>query len=168
MLKFPILLLFLFVNLFAFSQNEKVRPVPEVELKDLSGKTVKSNEILNLDGLTIIDFWATWCKPCISALDNIAEVYPKWQKETGVKLLAISIDDARNVSKVGPLAKGRDWPYEVYLDTNSDLRRALNVNNVPHTFLVNKKGEIIWQHNSYSPGDEDELFEILKKEAAKN
>jgi thiol-disulfide isomerase/thioredoxin len=147
--------------------QDKSRKLPEVMIKDMTGKTVKSTEVLNTNGITVIDFWATWCKPCILELDNIAELYPKWQKETGVKIIAVTIDDARNASKVAPFVKGRDWTYDVYLDENSDFKRALNVGNIPHTFLLNKNGEIIWQHNSYAPGDEEELYELIKKEAAK-
>lgn len=156
------------ITTFNIQAQDKARTLPDVEVKDLGGKMVKSSTILNTNGLTIIDFWATWCKPCILELDNISDQYPRWQKETGVKIVAISIDDARNAAKVNPFVKGRDWTYEVYIDENSDFKRALNVGNIPHTFLLNKKGEIIWQHNSYATGDEDELYEMLKKEAAKN
>jgi len=77
-------------------------------------------------------------------------------------LIAISIDDSRNFGKVAPYVNGKGWEYEVYIDPNGDFKRALNVNNVPHTFLIDKDGYIVWQHNSYSEGDEDELYEKLK------
>ena len=69
------------------------------------------------------------------------------------------------MARVQPFVSSRSWEYEVYLDPNGDFKRALNVNNIPHTFLVNGKGEIVWQHNSYTPGDEEELFELVKKVA---
>nr|MBA3900969.1 TlpA family protein disulfide reductase [Bacteroidota bacterium] len=61
---------------------------------------------------------------------------------------------------------GRNWDFEVYLDVNQDFKRAMNVNNVPHTFLLNGNGEIVWQHNSYSEGDEIKMYELVKKLAA--
>jgi len=145
-----------------FAQSHSVSPLPSVALKDLQGKTINTADLQNDGKPFIIDFWATWCKPCILELNTIAENYEEWQNETGVKIYAISIDDARNSSKVGPLASGKGWEYEILLDENSDLKRALNINNIPHTFLVNGKGEIVWQHNSYTPGDEDLLYENLK------
>ncbi|MBS1635129.1 MAG: TlpA family protein disulfide reductase [Bacteroidetes bacterium] len=137
--------------------------IPTVTLKDLNGAKVSSATFTNNGKPIIISFWATWCKPCKKELDAIAENYSDWQKETGVKLIAISIDDARSSGKVVADVKAKGWDYEVYIDENQDFKRALNVMNVPHTFLVNGKGEIVWSHNSYSEGDEDKLFENVKK-----
>ena len=146
--------------------TEKARKMPTVDVKTLDGKTFSTANLSNDGKPVIISFWATWCKPCISELINISDVYPDWQKETGVKLVAVSIDDVRNAAKVKPLVNGKAWTYDVYLDQNQDLKRALNVNNVPHTFLLNGKGEIVWQHNSYAEGDEKHLYEMVKKLAA--
>ena len=110
----------------------------------------------------VINFWATWCKPCKKELNNIAEVYDEWQDETGVKIIAISIDDTRSMSKVAPYVNSVGWEYEVYLDPNGDLKRAMGVSTVPHTFLLNSKKEIVWQHRGYVDGDEDELFDEIQ------
>ena len=145
----------------AMAQNAKL---PEnVAIKTLDGKTVETSIIANDGKPMIISFWATWCKPCNRELNAIKEVYDDWQEETGVKLVAISIDDARSSSKVKPHVDGNGWEYEVYLDVNQDFKRAMNVINVPHTFLINGKGEIVWQHTSYVDGSEEELFELVKK-----
>ncbi|HXB41453.1 MAG TPA: TlpA disulfide reductase family protein [Bacteroidia bacterium] len=137
--------------------------IPSSILKKLDGTKINSSAFSNNGKPMIIDFWATWCKPCKKELDAIAETYEDWQKETGVKLIAISIDDARSSSKVVTDVKAKGWTYEVYIDENQDFKRAMNVNNVPHTFLVNGNGEIVWSHNSYAEGDEVKLYEALKK-----
>jgi len=155
------------LSLYIFSQTpEKGRNIPSVSVKNLKGETANTSALSNEGKPMIISFWATWCKPCIEELNNISEVYPEWQKETGVKLVAVSIDDARTSQRVAPFVNGRKWPYEFLLDANSDFKRALNVNMPPHTFLVNGKGEIVWQHVGYVDGNEDELFDELKKVAA--
>jgi cytochrome c biogenesis protein CcmG/thiol:disulfide interchange protein DsbE len=163
-----LIIVLLHANL-SFAQTETaLRKLPSVNLQTLNGTTINSSELINKEGLTVINFWATWCKPCVLELNTIKDHYPNWKKELGIKIVAVTIDDTRNTSKVGPLVNGKGWEYDIILDSNSDFKRALNVNNIPHTFVLNPKGEIIWQHNSYAPGDEDELYEILKKNSSRN
>jgi cytochrome c biogenesis protein CcmG/thiol:disulfide interchange protein DsbE len=162
---FTILLAFIFFST-AFGQDGTFSSLPSVSVKDLKGNTLSSSSFDNDGRPIIISFWATWCKPCIEELNAINDMYPDWVDETGVKLIAISIDDARNAARVRPFVLGKGWEYEIYLDENSDLRRALNVNNPPHTFLLNGNKEIVWQHNGYVPGDEDVLYELVQKLAS--
>ncbi|MCB0760288.1 MAG: TlpA family protein disulfide reductase [Flavobacteriales bacterium] len=144
---------------FVTAQNK----VPNVQLKDIDGNTVNTKDLLNPDGPTVICFWATWCSPCKRELNNYAELYEDWQAETNVKIIAVSIDDQRSVSRVAPYINSVEWEYQVVLDPNSQFKRAMNVINVPHTFLIDKNGNIVWQHNNYADGDEDELHEQLQK-----
>jgi len=137
--------------------------LPNINLKDVQGNTVNVSKISNNGKPIIMSFWATWCKPCKAELNTIAEEYDDWVEETGVKLVAVSIDDARSSSRVEPYINAQGWEYEVLMDPNGDLKRAMNVNNVPHTFLINGSGKIVWDHNNYSPGDEEELYEEVLK-----
>lgn len=159
------ILVFLFTLLtfseFAHSQGT----LPSVRVKDLNGKWVQSDKLLTPGKPLIVSFWATWCKPCIKELEALSENLPEWQKETGVELVAISIDDSRSSSKVGPFVSGRGWDFKVVLDINGDLKRALNVINVPHTFLYDANGKLFWQHISYADGDETELYSKIKEAA---
>lgn len=141
------------------------RKVPAADVKTTDGQTFNTVNIQNEGKPIIISFWATWCKPCKNELNAIAEEYDELVKETGVKLIAISIDDARSSAKAISDAKTLGWNYDVYLDDNQSFKRAMNVNNIPHTFLVDNKGDIVWEHNSYSPGDEEKLFELVRKVA---
>ncbi len=153
-----------FVLAFMGTTDAKVKSdIPSVTVKNMKGRNVNTSTFSNDGKPFIINFWATWCKPCILELNNINDKYAKWQKETGVKIIAISIDDSRNSRRVAPFVKGRGWDYEVYLDENSDFKRALNVNNPPHTFLYDGDGNLVYTHNGYAPGDEDELYEKLKE-----
>ena len=153
---------FLLLNVMAFAQTTN-RVIPSVDVKKLDGSSFNTDKIQNDGKPMIIDFWATWCSPCKAELNAIAEDYADWQAETGVKLVAVSIDDARNVDKVAPYVNGKGWDYEVLLDVNGDFKRAMNVNMIPHTFLLNGNGEIVWQHTSFSEGSELELIEMVRK-----
>lgn len=139
------------------------RTVPAIDIKTLDGKLFNTSKFDNGGKPIIISFWATWCKPCVNELVNISEVYPDWQKETGVKLIAISIDDARNSFKVAPFVNGKNWDYEIYLDPNKEFSNSMSVNNVPHTFLLDANKKVVWQHNSYTEGEEKHLYELVQK-----
>ncbi len=137
--------------------------VPNVQLKDINGKTVQTASIANNDGNpVIISFWATWCKPCLRELKAIHEVYADWQDETGVKMYIVSIDQAQDANKVKPLVDGNGWEYEVLLDPNGDFKRAMNVQNVPHVFVLDGKGKIVYNHVGYVDGGEEDIREALE------
>ena len=141
----------------------QIKNLPNVDVKKIDGSSFNFKNIDNNGNPIVISFWATWCKPCTKELNNIAELYEDWKDETNVKLVAVSIDDRRSQSKVAPYVNSSGWEYEIYIDPNSDLKRAMGVSTVPHTFLLDKNKQIIWQHRGYVEGDEYELFdEILK------
>jgi len=148
---------------YGFAQNNEKTELPSVNIKTLTGETFNTSDIKNPDGPIFLSFWATWCKPCIKELIAVDENYVDWQEETGLKVYAVSIDDSKSMSRVAPFVNGRAWEFEILLDSNSDFKRAMNVINVPHSFILDKNGNVIWQHNSYSPGDEDEIYKIIKK-----
>lgn len=147
------------------AQDNKAATVPAVDIKKPDGSVFNTGDLDNGGKPIILSFWATWCKPCILELSAIADQYADWQAETGVKLVALSIDDARTTNSVAPFVNGKGWDYELYLDPNGDFKRAMNVNLVPHTFLLNGNKEIVTQHTTFSPGDEEELFEKVKQTA---
>jgi cytochrome c biogenesis protein CcmG, thiol:disulfide interchange protein DsbE len=138
------------------------KKVPAVKLVDMSGKAINTSE-LTANGPVIISFWATWCAPCKKELNTIHEVYEDWVAETGVILVAIAIDDEKTKSQVPVYVNGKAWDYTVLMDPNWDFKRAMGVNNVPHTFLVDKNGNIVYSHNNYAPGDEEKLYQELLK-----
>ena len=137
--------------------------IPSIDIKTLEGKTINTASFDNNGDPIVISFWALWCKNCIKELEAITEIYEDWQDETNVKLIAISIDDSRNTSKLKPFINSKGWEYEIYHDPNSNFKRALGINQIPHTFLLNGKNEIISEHVGYTDGQEEELYDKIKK-----
>ena len=136
--------------------------LPQVTLKDINGKTVRTDTLNNGGKPMIISFFATWCKPCMNELKAIDELYTDWQDETGVEMYIVSIDQGQDIQKVAPLVNGNGWEYKVLLDPNGTLKRAMNVQNVPHLFVIDSKGKTVYNHAGYTPGDEDEIIKYLK------
>ena len=142
--------------------------LPQVKIKNLNGSQIGAESLVNeLGGPTIVSFWATWCKPCLLELNTLNKLYESWQKELNVKIIAISYDDARTISKVGPMVKSKSWKFDIYTDENQELARVMGVNMIPHSFIYDSKGKLIKQHNSFAPGDEETLYEELKALAGK-
>lgn len=161
MKKFMIATAALFLAFTSFAE------LPSVQLKDIDGKRVDTAKLNNDGKPYIISFFATWCKPCLRELDAIRDVYPDWQDETGVKLIAVSIDKAQDESKVKPLVNSKNYEYEVLLDPNGDFKRAMGVNLVPTVLVIDGNNNIIETRTQYTEGSENHLIEVVREAIAK-
>ena len=152
-----IALMLLFVTM-ASGQNK----LPNVSLKGLDNKAINIANYNTSSKPVIVSFWATWCAPCIKELEAVKTKYAQWQKDYGVELVAVSIDDSKTINRVKPMVTSKGWKYQVLLDTNQELKRALNVVNVPYTIIL-YKGKVVFTHSNYTPGIENKMEQELKK-----
>lgn len=136
--------------------------LPDVTLRDIDGHEVNVSSLAKTGKPVIISFFATWCKPCMRELKAIDELYAEWQDEYGVTVYIVSIDQAQDIHKVKPLVNGNGWEYKVLLDPNGAFKRAMNVQNIPHLFIMDSKGKIVYNHVGYNAGDEEEIPTYLR------
>ena len=136
--------------------------LPDVTLRDIDGKEVNVASLTKSGKPVIISFFATWCKPCMRELKAIDELYADWQDETGVTMYIVSTDQAQDAHKVKPLVNGNGWEYKVLLDPNGTLKRAMNVQSIPHLFIIDSKGKTVYNHVGYTDGDENEIVKYLR------
>ena len=158
-----LLVVLITLNTIAQNDNSSLSSLPEITLKNIDGKDVKLSDYGANQKITVISFWATWCKPCIKELKNMNVLLEDWVEDYNMELVAISLDDSRNAAKVKPTANALNWDFDVLLDPNGELQRALNVANPPVTFLVNQSGQIVYTHTGYVEGDEYDLEDHIKE-----
>ncbi|MEP0005789.1 MAG: TlpA disulfide reductase family protein [Balneola sp.] len=146
-----LLLLSLLFGGFEHSKNE----VPNFRLKNLDGRTVSYNQVKG-ENLTVIDFWATWCKPCVKSIPEFVKMDEEFD-DTQVQFIGISIDGPRNKAKVKPFIKSLGVEYPVLRDSESSVMGRLGVRAVPSLLIVNSDNEIIYFHEGYKSGEEVEI-----------
>jgi peroxiredoxin len=153
------IIFFFFLSILGYSQNQ----MPNIELNAISGESINlSTDFNEVDKLYVFSFWATWCAPCINELEAIHKKYATWKESLNIEIIAVSIDDSKTHKRVKPFLKGKGWTYNVLLDSNQELKRALSIVNVPYTIVV-KNSKIVYVSNGYSQGSEEELFNKLKE-----
>ena len=137
-----VLSLALFVSAIAAAQ------VPSVTVENAKGEAVNTKSLLEEGTPMIVSFWSTSCKPCIRELDAIYDVLPDWKEEADFRVVAVSTDDSRLLAKAKSFAQGRGWgeDYTLLFDKNQDFMRAMNVSVVPHVFVIDGKGKVVYSH----------------------
>jgi cytochrome c biogenesis protein CcmG/thiol:disulfide interchange protein DsbE len=159
--------LFLLLPVLSFlaftNQTDDGKKLPSVNIKDMSGNPVNTAEVKNDGNPIVITFWATHCKCCKGQLATYSEEYETWQEETGVKIVAVSVDDAKTTNSVEPMVNASGWEFDIWMDPNGEFKRAMGVNQTPHTFLLDGNLNIVYSHNNFIAGDEEILYEEIAK-----
>jgi thiol-disulfide isomerase/thioredoxin len=150
--------IFLFV---IFSQTAFAGKLPDFRLKNLDNKIVSYSQLKGKK-LTVIDFWATWCKPCVRAIPKLVKLHEQYKKD-GVEFIGVNVDGTRNLPKVKPFAHSLNIAYPVLLDENNEVMNKLKVTAMPTIIIANADDEIVFFHQGYRPGDEKALEDEIKK-----
>lgn len=138
---------------------------PDFTLKNLDGALVKLSDVYK-QGPVILSFWSTWCKNCPEEMKHFQRFYDQY-KEQGLTVLGISIDGTKTVAKVKPWVTGRRLNFPILLDQKGDVMRLYHVKPVPHSFIVDREGQIVYSHVGYRPGDEVKYEKEIQKLLAK-
>jgi thiol-disulfide isomerase/thioredoxin len=139
----------------------RAQSVQNFQLKDLENQTRSFTEIKG-EKLTLIDFWASWCKPCLKAIPELNKIYEEY-KNKGVEIIGINGDGPRSVAKVAPLSQSLQIKYPVLLDINSEVMNNLGLQAFPTLLLVNSEGTIVWIHEGYVTGDAEIIVSEIEK-----
>ena len=153
---FSIKFLFLsFAVTLSFSQNID----KNIILNPLMGKKIKlENYLSNVP--VLINFWATWCAPCIKEMPYLDQFEKKY-KDKGFSVLAVSVDNQESLSQVRSFIKTKKFSFDIFLDPNMQIFKKLNGNLMPTNVLIDKSGKVVWRHYGYLPGDEKKMEEQI-------
>ncbi|WP_025664203.1 TlpA family protein disulfide reductase [Aquimarina megaterium] len=144
-------------------KSETSIKMPSVLIKTLNGESINSQNIISNEKPTLLIFWATCCAPCKKELSTISNVYKQWKNETGINIVAISVDIPRYANGVAPFVKNNKWDFDVYLDVERNLMHKMNATSTPHSFLISKTGEIVWEKQGFTSGDELDIIKKIKE-----
>ena len=154
------LLLSLAALVVAFAAS--AQQLPDVQVENSEGRKISIRSLAGQKPL-IISFWSTTCKPCIQELNAINDQIEDWREEADFEVIAVSVDDVRMKAKAKAMATSKGWEFTCVYDANQDLKRGMNVNLTPHSFVVDKKCNVVYSHSGYTPGSEQELLEKVIK-----
>lgn len=134
---------------------------PDFRLRDLENQWKEYTDVKG-NQLTVIDFWATWCQPCVRSIPLLVELSEEFTNQ-GVRFVGVSVDGTRNQSKIKPFVQSLGISYPVLRDINSDLMTDLGITAVPSLLIYNVEGDLVYFHEGFRPGDEKIIREEIIK-----
>ena len=134
---------------------------PDFAQPNLAGKDVKLSQVL-AKGPVILDFWATWCKPCIKGFPALQQLHNKY-KDQGLTVLAVSVDSPKSRSRVAPFISSQKYTFEVLLDTEGKVAQKYNAVAIPRTVVISPEGQIVYTSVGYKPTNEELLDQAVKE-----
>jgi len=138
-------------------------PVLDFSLPDVNNQSFKLSDHIG-EKVIVIDFWASWCAPCMRLLPELDKID---QAHEDVIVIAINVDNPRSVNRAKSLIRSQKYSLITLYDTNQEIMNRFQVTTIPHTLLLNFDGEIVYEHNGYTRGDENELLKEIEQELSK-
>ena len=154
-----ILLLTNLTSSYAYQKRDMM--LPDLSIKLINGKQTRLSSLLG-DGPILVNFWATWCAPCKKEMIFLEEFHKKYSDQ-GFRVLAISTDSPKSMSKVKSYIRAKKHTFLVGLDPNQEVAKKMNAMVMPTVILIDKDRKVSWYHQGFIPGDENEIeAQILK------
>ena len=143
----------IFTAMYADKQRDIM--LPDLSIRLLDGKRVRLSALLE-EGPLLVSFWATWCAPCKKEMRFLEEFHQKYN-ENSFRVLAISTDSPKSMSKVKSYIRAKKHTFLVGIDPNQEIAKKMNALLMPTTLILNKDRKVSWYHQGFIPGDEKEI-----------
>ena len=148
-----VLVAMIFTAMYADKQRDIM--LPDLSVRLLDGKQVRLSALLE-EGPLLVSFWATWCAPCKKEMIFLEEFHQKYN-ENSFRVLAISTDSPKSMSKVKSYIRAKKHTFLVGIDPNQEIAKKMNALLMPTTLILNKDRKVSWYHQGFIPGDEKEI-----------
>ena len=135
-------------------------PAARFEAKTLDG-TKLDLETLRRRGPVLIDFWATWCKPCEASIPELEALHRRYGPR-GLTVIGVSVDGPRNYAKVRPFVARHGITYPVVLDDDGRLQAGYQVRAMPTSVLVDTSGMVARVMQGFRPGEGQSLAKAIE------
>ena len=147
----------LVATIFTAMYADKQRNImlPDLSVRLLDGKQVRLSALLE-EGPLLVSFWATWCAPCKKEMIFLEEFHQKYN-ENSFRVLAISTDSPKSMSKVKSYIRAKKYTFLVGIDPNQEIAKKMNALLMPTTLILNKDRKVSWYHQGFIPGDEKDI-----------
>ncbi len=133
--------------------------VTDFSLENTDNELVSLEELKG-DKLTVIDFWATWCKPCTKAMPKLNDIYTSY-KDQGLNMIGISCDGPRSISKVNMVSQSLRIDYPILKDIDCEVMNAYQFEAFPTLIILDEEQNIVYVHEGFVSGDETKIEEEI-------
>ena len=123
-------------------------------------RSISISHLMDTSRYTLIDVWASWCKPCLQELSALQSEIKT--KNYSINFVIINTEDSRSILKAKTLSKQKSWTTLSFFDTNQEQMRKMGVRNLPYTFVYDVNKTLIFESNSFTKGDENKYFERIR------
>jgi peroxiredoxin len=130
--------------------------------RDTDGNTFRLSDHIGKQ-VVLIDFWATWCQPCLAEMPHLEKMYDEY-KSQGLLVVAVSMDGPESIADVPAFAKRNQMNFPVLLDEDSSIASIYNPRkSAPLSAIIDRQGRIAAVREGYNPGDEAFVLQDVQK-----
>jgi thiol-disulfide isomerase/thioredoxin len=151
---------------FAAQPAGELPLAPGFVARDIDNRLVSTDSLI-ARGPLIIDFWATWCSPCMAEFKAIEKLVKKYA-DSNLTVVAVSEDGPSEAAKVRHKVAVKKWPFVVVIDNGGSIARKFNVTAMPSLFLIGRDGKVRLSTRGFVAGDEAKLEEAVRGHSTDN
>jgi peroxiredoxin len=133
---------------------------PDFVLKDLQGKDVKLSDLKGK--VVVLDFWATWCGPCVQSFPGVKKTVDKYQKDEDVVFLFIATaeEPSGRVERLKKFNERKKYNFTILIDDNDEVAQKFAVEGIPMKFVIDGRGNVRFASSGFNGSSDETALEL--------